>query len=435
MTATSVTVRGDRAPAARLSNAARAVALTVLVCVGVPATSAGQTPSPILIDRHMTVGAGATVAAAVGELVARGEDAVVPHRLFVGRGVPKRTGNVAYRLFKVVLFDLPQENVLLVVNHEVFGHGARLRERFDASIDYQIDAPGPYGDGGGATSFGLRVEPTTAEWLAVGAAGMEADGVAAGLIAHRAFVDRRMRPRDAMRYLAFELDTLAYVLGTGDGPEEAGHDVFGFLEDYNAAAFAAGARELTAKNLRRQVLAGFANPMLGYAVFGIGRYIWNGATDVPVPALDIAGVRYLPYMRYRLTPFGTEWAVINELAGRIRPLQIELRVGRSPNATPFGVGVRREEVATLREWRLDVAAELWRQPPIDGDSFESITGAQRWGAQVRGRVERPLNRTRFGDRPLTLIVDLAVKTQGFVAGEPIGAGFVGRAGIGIPWRR
>jgi hypothetical protein len=40
----------------------------------------------------------------------------------------------------------------------------------------------------------------------------------------------------------------------------------------------------------------------------------------------------------------------------------------------------------------------------------------------------------LGDRPLSLIVDVGLKTQGFVAGEPMGAGLVARAGVGIPWR-
>jgi hypothetical protein len=410
--------------------------LAALACwLALPASAAAQATSPILIDRHMTVGAGAAVAATIGEVVARGEDAIVPHRLLAESGAPKRTGNVLYRVFKVAFFDLPQESVLLVANHEVFGHGARLRERFDASIDYRIDAPPPYGDGGGSTAFALVVEPTTAEWLAIRTGGMEANGVGAGLIAHRAFLDRRMRPRDAMRYLAFERDTIDYVLSTDEEGEEPGHDVFGFLQDYNAAALLAGAPTLAAKTLRREVLVSLANPMLAYAVFGIGRYIWNGATDVLVPALDIAGVRYLPYMRYRLTPFGTEWAVINELAGRIRPLQIEARVGRSPGATPFGFGVRRENVVRVSAWRVDAGVELWRQPPIDGESFESITGPQRWGVQLRGRAERPLSRRWFGDTPLTFIADLAVKTQGYVAGDPIGSGLVARAGIGIPLPR
>jgi len=37
--------------------------------------------------------------------------------------------------------------------------------------------------------------------------------------------------------------------------------------------------------------------------------------------------------------------------------------------------------------------------------------------------------------PLTVIDDLSLKTQGFVAGEPIGSGLVARAGLGIPLRR
>jgi len=412
-----------------------AIALAALACVlGAASTSGAQATSPILIDRHMTVGAGATVMATFGDAVARAGDAVVPHRLFAESGVPRRTANFLFRMVKLIDVDLPQEQLLMVVNHEVFGHGARLRERFDGSISYQIGAPFPFGDGGGSTSFELTREPTTPEWLAISAAGMEVDGVTAGLIAHRAFLDGRMRSRDAIRYFGSELDTVSYVLSTGDFPEEPGHDVSDFLLTYNMAARSAGAPELTASTLRREVVVALANPMLGYALFGIGRYVWNGETDVPVPTLSIGGVRYLPYLRYRLTSFGTEWAVINELGGRIPPVQIEARVGRSLNGSPFGLGIRREGVTTLRQWRIDGGVELWRQPPFEGDSAEPLAEPLRWGTLVRGRAERPMSRAWFGDTPITLIVDLAFKTQGFVAGEPLGSGIVARAGIGIPFR-
>jgi hypothetical protein len=407
--------------------------LTALACVfAVPSTCPGQTTSPILIDRHMTVGAGAAVAGTVGGLVAAAEDSIVPHRLFGESGAARRTANVLYRLLKFTYFDMPQEQFLLVANHEVFGHGARLRERFDGSIGYRIDAPFPYGEGGGATTFSIVTDEgvTTTEWLAVTVAGMEANAVAAGLIAHRGFVSGRMRTRDAMRYVAFELDTMSYVLETGDEPEELGHDVSDFLRTYNVVSEFAGAQTLTAKRLRREVLVGLANPMVGYALFGIGRYIWNGATDTPVPALGISGVRLLPYVRYRLTPYGTEWALVSELAGRIHPVQIEARFGRAPGTSPFGFGLRRENLATVRQWRVDAAVELWRQPPLDG-----TTDALRWGTQLRARGERPLSRTWFGDAPITVIIDLAFKTEGFVPGEPLRTGIVVRGGAGIPLSR
>src|SRR5258705_2786733 len=195
-------------------------------------------------------------------------------------------------------------------------------------MGYHIQPPPPYGSGSASTSFVLDREPTPYELLAISAGGMESTGVVAAIVAERAFVDRRMPPRDAIRYLTFELDTLRYIASTDD-QEEPGHDVGDFLETYNDLAATAAAPALTPRRLRREALVSLANPMAAYAAYGLARYLWNGAEDVAVPALSIAGVRYLPLMRYRLTPFGTEWALVNALGGRVRPMEIEMRIGRS----------------------------------------------------------------------------------------------------------
>lgn len=393
---------------------------------------ARQASSPALVDRDFTVGAGATISATLGGVVARAEDGVVPHRLFTERGALRRTANISFRLLKYAVFDAPQERLLLVVNHELFGHGARLRELFDGPIGYRIRAPAPYGRGGGSTSFVFEREPTRHELLAINVAGMEADAVAAALVAHGAFSQRRMRPRDALRYLAFELDTLAYILSTDDEGEEAGHDVAGFLQTYNDLAAATAAPQLTIRTLRREALVSLANPMLVYAVYGIGRYLWNGATDVGVPVLSIAGVRYLPMLRYRLVPYGTEWSLVNELGGRIRPTQIELRIGRSPRATPWGIGMRQRELTRWRKWSLDASIEVWRQPRLAGIVDEALMTNKRVGAQVRGRAERPLIPLWFSSNAATVIIDVGVKAAGFVSGEPLRGGVVARAGVGLP---
>lgn len=394
---------------------------------------ARQVTSPALVDRDLTVGAGATIGATLGEALARAGDAVVPHRLFIERGLLRRSTNITFRLLKVALVDAPQEAFLQVATHELFGHGARLRERFDGPIGYRLRAPEPYGRGGGSTSFAFDREPTVHDLLAVNVAGMEADAVAAALVGHRAFSAGRMRPRDALRYLAFELDTLSYVLSTDDDGEEPGHDVAGFLETYNDIAAATVASSLTARTLRREALVSLANPMLVYAAYGIGRYLWNGATDVAVPALSIAGVRYLPMVRYRLTPYGTEWSLVNELGGRIPPTQIELRIGRSPHVSPWGVRVRQRDLATWRQWSMEASVDVWRQPRLAEAVDEPLTTHLRAGAQVRGRAERPLMPVWFSTHPATVIVDFGVKTAGFVPGEPLRGGLVLRGGVGLPF--
>ena len=393
--------------------------------------AAQQLASEALLDPDLTVGAGAAISATIGALVAHAEDRAIPDRLFDEPGASRRTANVTYRFLKQVFFDAPQEELLLVFNHEVFGHGARLRERFHGPIEYDIELPAPYGGGAGATSFVLNREPTPYELLAVSAGGMESTSVVASIVAERAFVDGRMHPRDALRYLIFEFDTQTYIASTNTDGEESGHDVGDFLRTYNELAASAGAPGLTTRTLRRESLAGLANPIGAYALFGIVRYWWNGATEIGVPALSLAGVRYLPLVRYRLTPYGTEWSLVNALGGRVRPMEIELRVGRSPLETPWGIGVRQRNVATWGGWTIDAAADVWRQPPIAGTDPRLVAFDLRTGTRVRGRVSHPLIPWFTASRA-SLIVEVGAKSAGYVPGEPLRGGVVARAGVGLP---
>lgn len=408
--------------------------MLLAAAIGAVASSpaaAQQLASEALFDPDLTVGAGATVSATIGALVAHAEDRAIPDRLFDEPGVSRRTANVTYRFLKHVFFDAPQEELLLVFDHEVYGHGARLRERFHGPIEYHIEVPAPYGGGAGTTSFVLDREPTPYELLAISAGGMESTSVVASIVAERAFVDGRMHPRDALRYLIFEFDTQAYVASTGTDGDEPGHDVGDFLRTYNELAASAGAPGLTPRTLRRESLAGLANPIGAYALFGIVRYWWNGAADIGVPTLSFAGVRYLPLVRYRLTPYGTEWSLVNAFGGRVRPTQIELRVGRSPLETPWGIGVRQRNVATWGGWTIDAAADVWRQPPIAGTDPRAIEFDLRTGTRVRGRVSHPLI-PWFTTSRASLILEVGVKSAGYVPGEPLRGGAVARAGVGLP---
>jgi hypothetical protein len=411
----------------------RAVALAAALCAAAVSSAAAQVTSPALFDPDLTVGAGATLITTAGAALARAEDPVIPHRLFGELGGLRRSANITYRLLKLSSFDWPQEHVLLVFNHEVYGHGGRLRELFDGPIEYRFSPPPPYGSGAASTSFVFDSEPTANELLAVHAGGMEADGVAAALMAHQAFSRQRIRPRDALRYLFFEFDTMTYVWSTNRAGENSGHDVTAFLDTYNDLATLTASSPLTVRTLRREALAGLANPMLAYAVAAVGWYVATGAPELTVPSLSIGGVRYLPMVRYWLTPYGSEWSLVNELGGRIRPTTIELRVGRAPQATPWGIGVRQRGLASWRKWSADASLQVWHQPRLALAPGEQPTTDARAGMLVRASLERPLIPVWFSDQRATLIADAIVKTDGFVPGEPLEGGIVLRGGFGLPF--
>lgn len=396
---------------------------------------AGQTLD-LLVDPDLTVGSGATLAVAAGEAVETAEDLVVPVRLFEEHGTARRSANIAYRAARLLYFDWPQESWLSVANHEVFGHGGRVRELLDGRLWYRVGAPHPYGRGGGATFFELDRDVTVHELQAISIAGMEVNAVAARAISGRAFAAEVVSARTALRYLGFELDVFDYIQKTGDDPEPPGHDVSDFLEIYNIGADVADDDPIEPRRLRRQSLASLANPMIASAVFAIARYVATGEREGPVFAIPVAHLRIMPALRYRLTPFGPEWAITSDVDTGDAIVRASLRIGRAPHTRPFGLSATYDGLM-LRNWRVAVRVDGWKHPPlgrgVNPDFGLGLVGEDlEWGGLIGARAESPLTSSWWTGNPLTLIVDARLKSNGFAPGEPLASGLVLRAGLGVP---
>src|SRR5207237_6954167 len=104
-------------------------------------------------DAYMTPSVGALNLSTVQHALSAAEDHFLPLKFGDERSRLQLTGGILYRAAKFTLLDVPQDHMLLVVQHEVFGHGARLRELGSGTIGYGFDAPIPYGAGGAVTNF------------------------------------------------------------------------------------------------------------------------------------------------------------------------------------------------------------------------------------------------------------------------------------------
>ena len=372
-------------------------------------------PTPVLVDRDMTPGAGATVTIAVARLVARAEDRFVPIKLFEERGRLRRGGNATYRLAKLALFDEPQENWFRVANHEVFGHGGRLRELFDGHIGYQLPAPPPYGRGGGATFFEFDRQPTVEDVLAVTVGGMEANYVAARALTRDALTQGEWHYRDARRYLYAEYDTIRYVLDT-HGLEKEGHDVGDFIRIYNDVAEEVGEQRLSARALRRSVLASFANPMLVYSYYStFVSYVWSGHTYAPVPMIHLGATRYLPMARFHLTSFGTEFVIDNTFVRNGRFYDATVGIGRTIGSRTWSIGLQGTRLASLNGWTIDGEGTIWHRP--------------EWGEEFAATVHR--NVVERGGHALALVVEAGFKTDGYMPGDRLRQGAIVRVGAAL----
>jgi hypothetical protein len=393
-----------------------------------------QQTTAVLFDPHLTVGAGASVALGAGDIVEHLERLVVPERIFEERGVGRRSANIAYRSGTLLLFDRPQEHWLMVANHEVFGHGGRIRELFGGYLRFHIDAPPPYGDGGGVTYYSPARDITVYEQQAVTVGGMEANTVGAAALSTRAFRTQRLSARTSVRYLKFELDGFDYIRHTPDEDVAAGHDVADFIRLYNDMAEVVGADPLAIDTVRHQNWINLANPMVASAAFAIGRYLVTGSDETGVFALPLGAWRVMPAARYRLTPFGPEWEVTSDVGVNSRDGQVAFRVGRAPLTRPWGIMLALPAV-DVRHWRVELGGDLWRQPPLalgarPDFGLAAIGEDLEWGGAVRGRIESPP--VHWERWPATIVVEAGVKSSGFVKGDPLDGGLVLRAGVGLP---
>lgn len=391
------------------------LAVSLLYAQAASAQPAAPPPAPVLFDRAMTPGAGATVTNSVARLLARGEDRIVPLRLFSDEGKLRRGTNAAYRLLKLGLFDDPQENWFRVANHEVFGHGGRLRELFDGPISYELPPPPPYGRGGGATFFEFTGTPTVEEVLAVTVGGMEANYVLARSLAQDAITDGGWNYRDALRYFYSEYDTIRYVRSV-DPLEEEGHDVGDFLRIYNNVATRAGEDTISPRRLRRNALASFANPLLAYSYYStFVSYVWQGRTTAPVPMIHFGATRYLPMVRFHLTSFGTEFVLDNAFVRNGRFINVTLTSGQTVGARTWSVGALATRIASVRQWTIGGEGTVWHRP--------------EWGEQVAVTASREV--LGRGALSVAFVAQGGFKTDGFAAGDRLHQGGFFRIGAAL----
>src|SRR5947207_6697517 len=201
--------------------------------------------------------------------------------------------------------------MLLVLGHEVFGHGARLRELGVGHISYSFDGPVPYTHGGAVTSFSGQVPDTPLTFLTIEMAGIEAQNVMADAIAERGLSRGRLHYREAWLYFENRYLAMTYMLdATNHAPE--GHDVADFTRTFADACRAPDCTPVSLRAIKRGAKLTLGDPMLYYALYGFASsYIAQGQTTSPLPLIPLGSfsghaVRVLPSLGFQLTPYGTE---------------------------------------------------------------------------------------------------------------------------------
>jgi hypothetical protein len=383
----------------------------------------------------MTPAAGAEDLLALQHVLAAAEDRWLPLKMGTESTRRGLAVGILYRTGKFIGLDIPQDHLLMVLAHEVFGHGARFRELGEGTIGYGFDAPIPYGSGDAFTRFEGRFPASPLAHLNVSASGIEAQHSLADGIAARVAARGRMHYREAWLYFESRLTGMTYIL-TARPNSVSGHDVQDFIERFPDACHAP-CSPLTRNYLQRRALLALGDPMLYYAIYGFAAaYIGNGELTGPVPMIPMGrDLRVLPSLGYALAPYGAEWIVRTAVqtggtstGARSRLHSATLRVGDTGATTTWGVGVRGDDVLRLKGLRFDAALDVWRQPDLLADQTSDDL---HMGFEATGTVVLPIPRRLRSPYTNGIHITAGYKRQGYVPGEQLSGGLVLRAGIQI----
>ena len=394
-----------------------------------PLAAQTQPAITVLVDRDMTPAAGATDVLALQRLLASFEDRVLPAR-FSEATPPGHALGILYRAGKWAAIDLPQDSFLMVVAHEMFGHGARLREIGASGVRYQFDAPPPYGDGSAATLVDSAPphRATRADVLAIDAAGIETQNLLADDISGQALARDSLSYRDAWLYAQSRLAALLYIRSVSP-QSEPGHDVAQFLNHLNDGCVPPVCTPLEMQTLKQHALLMLADPMLAFSAYEFAAaYLVHGQAAMTVPMIPLGhGIRYLPTAGFAMTAYGTEWTTDHYIRSTHRLTRFTVRFGDTGAVRTWGVGVRDAHAAQRGRIAVDLSADIWSQPALN--ALPSATGL-RTGGLLAATMHVALGPQQASSR-MGLVGEFGYKSDGFVRGELLRAGAIARFGLTV----
>ncbi len=358
------------------------------------------------------------------------QDRVLKPRWNAEKTTSRKLLGLTYRLGKGILLDYPVDLMLALVQHEVFGHGARAREFGLKTEKYKLWLPWPYGPQGGYISVSGQRQPLH-PGITLTMDGVGGNAVLASRVRDRGFQRGRLHYREALLYILASNDLSSYIFKTPISGPAPRNDIRAFLAQLDLYERLPGAgfaeNHLDLHDLRRLVLVQAVNPYLALTLYAFAvHYLWRGEPMYALPAFHVRGLRYLPAIQMGLAPFGVEYFFENLLARDGTLLKVYARYGDGPPGASAGGGLHATCLLCSGPLNLDLHLDVWTQPDVALDEKDLNTLGRSAGGSVQATL---FYRIRRPQPSLYLVSQVGYKTRGFLPGEYLDEDVLLRIGL------
>lgn len=331
-----------------------------------------------------------------------------------------------FRSIDLIAVFLPLNYFESVVQHEVFGHGFRIRDlgRSKAKIiSYQFSWPPPYGDANASTYFAINPNQiTTTDLACIFQAGIEAQNILAQLTKIKWMQIDCVDPRQSILFLVSQFALNLY----GDEKDSFGNLIDGHdLTDYvKAVNLTYPKAKLKVSYLRNLGLINLLDVANFASVYSWSRYLFSGK-KTSFPMISIRDYNYNFAFRMGLTPFGPEFFSDHYLIKDQNPIYFYIKAGKEAENTYVGAGFWAGSLKKISKFGISSRLDLWRQPKLYLFSKAYSLASIEDGETLVDKKSKEKNTLGLAlsliisypeKGPCSVVGEFGWKTQGFLPG-------------------
>lgn len=385
-------------------------------------------PSQLSLDRYLSPYTGADLLITALESQMSAEDSLkelweTEEETWISAGL-----SGGYRFATVLGWWSPLSLVGTLVQHEVFGHGFRVREftKFGYCVShYSFFQP----EGGIASTFYYHPEkeqPFLENVIALG--GTEANTVLAGRMRENYFEKGFMDGRLAPMYSLANCDLAEYIQLTAKKLHDKesnieGNDIVSYLDTVNQMN---PDNPVTITQLSKLSYLILLDPFYWGNQLSLFSYVLFGK-EFPIPVFQKGAYRFVPAVSPNLTPFGPEVIIEQYFSIGTKPQRTYVRFTPYNNRGCLGFGYKNLYLQTVENTHIGCIIDAWYAPKLPDLSASELyftkQSSMRPGGQALLTIRQSIE--RFADCKFGF--DVGFKTKGYLIGTPIEKGVIVRA--------
>ena len=313
------------------------VILFISLCLTQSKNVQGQSSYSFIFEPQLSAQLGAQNILAFNRGLIYLDNKYIPTSFFNEKRALGKIAGISYRASKLFLLHYPISHMMMLYQHEFFGHVARARQIGYGKTIIELNLPPPFMSGSGVAYWSNKYQVTSdqAELMPY-LGGVEANNVMADISRAQMLQNDYIHYQEGFLYLYNTMNLPGYVLFSR---ASSLNDINNYIQKINNL-YAPIGKQMQKEQLKIYAFIDwFLDPMLVYSAVAVAKdYLYDGNVSGKIWWIPLGRkMQYLPMFKFELSPYGAELYYENNIKIDKRLMILTLRHADNVLSESFGV--------------------------------------------------------------------------------------------------